>query len=107
VTALIKALPGAGPGGRRRGEAGANQRALGAIVEGPGGAQTIAFEPTEDGLIGAIYIVRNPDKLRGCERFSVGLWTTAAIGHRGEAGESSPGVNRAMMARALRRTLPR
>ena len=34
--------------------------ALGAVVEGPGGAQTIAFEPTEDGLIGAIYIVRKP-----------------------------------------------
>ena len=39
--------------------------ALGAIVDGPDGTQTIAFEPSEGGLIGAIYIVRNPDKLRG------------------------------------------
>jgi len=36
----------------------------GVIVVGPGGVvQTNAFE-IEDGLIKAIYIVRNPDKLR-------------------------------------------
>jgi hypothetical protein len=34
-------------------------------MDGPDGAQTIAFEIAEDGLIDAIYIVRNPDKLRG------------------------------------------
>lgn len=37
--------------------------ALGAIIEAPDGAQTVVFEPSEDGRIGAIYIVRNPDKL--------------------------------------------
>lgn len=37
--------------------------ALGAVMDGPDGAQTIAFEMAEDGLIDAIYIVRNPDKL--------------------------------------------
>ena len=39
--------------------------ALGAVLDGPDGASTIAFEVTEPGRIGAIYIVRNPDKLRG------------------------------------------
>ena len=38
--------------------------ALGVIIDGPDGAQTIAFEMAEGGRIGAIYIVRNPDKLR-------------------------------------------
>jgi RNA polymerase sigma-70 factor (ECF subfamily) len=38
--------------------------ALGVVLDGPDGAQTIAFEPAENGLIGAIYIVRNPDKLQ-------------------------------------------
>ena len=36
----------------------------GVIIEGPEGTiQTTAFE-IEDGLIGAVYVVRNPDKLR-------------------------------------------
>lgn len=39
--------------------------APGAVVRTPDGAQTIAFEPTADGRIAAIYVVRNPDKLRG------------------------------------------
>ena len=39
--------------------------ALGVVIDGPDGASTIAFEPGEGGLIGAIYIVRNPDKLKG------------------------------------------
>jgi RNA polymerase sigma-70 factor, ECF subfamily len=38
--------------------------APGAVVDGPDGVQTIAFEVAEGGLIGAVYIVRNPDKLR-------------------------------------------
>ena len=37
--------------------------ALGAVIDGPDGVSTIAFEVTEPGRIGAIYIVRNPDKL--------------------------------------------
>lgn len=37
--------------------------ALGAIIDAADGAQTVAFEPSGDGRIGAIYIVRNPDKL--------------------------------------------
>ena len=36
----------------------------GLVMEDDGGAQTIAFEPDEDGRLIAIYIVRNPDKLR-------------------------------------------
>jgi len=39
--------------------------ALGVVIDGPDGASTVAFEPSGGGLIGAIYIVRNPDKLRG------------------------------------------
>jgi RNA polymerase sigma-70 factor (ECF subfamily) len=35
----------------------------GAIIESDGEVQTIALEPAADGRIGAIYIVRNPDKL--------------------------------------------
>jgi RNA polymerase sigma-70 factor (ECF subfamily) len=38
--------------------------ALGAVIDGPDGVSTIAFGVTEPGRIGAIYIVRNPDKLR-------------------------------------------
>ncbi len=36
----------------------------GVVFDGPDGVQTFAFEPGEDGKIAAIYIVRNPDKLR-------------------------------------------
>jgi len=36
----------------------------GVVLEDDDGAQTIAFEPDEDGRLAAIYIVRNPDKLR-------------------------------------------
>jgi RNA polymerase sigma-70 factor (ECF subfamily) len=36
---------------------------LGAILEAEGGLTTIAFEPSEDGRLGAIYLLRNPDKL--------------------------------------------
>ena len=36
----------------------------GVVFEGPEGVQTFAFEPGEDGRLAAIYIVRNPDKLR-------------------------------------------
>lgn len=39
--------------------------ALGVVINGPNGASTIAFEPSADGLIGAIYIVRNPGRLKG------------------------------------------
>jgi RNA polymerase sigma-70 factor (ECF subfamily) len=38
---------------------------LGAVVQQPDGRSTIAFEAAGDGRIAAIYIVRNPDKLRG------------------------------------------
>ncbi|MDR3510207.1 MAG: hypothetical protein P4L73_01100 [Caulobacteraceae bacterium] len=38
--------------------------ALGAVVQAPDGAQTIAFEATGEGLIGAIYVVRNPEKAK-------------------------------------------
>jgi RNA polymerase sigma-70 factor (ECF subfamily) len=37
--------------------------ALGAIIDVPDGPETMAFEVGEDGLISAIYVVRNPDKL--------------------------------------------
>ncbi|MFN3522058.1 MAG: RNA polymerase sigma factor SigJ [Phenylobacterium sp.] len=37
----------------------------GLIVEAPDGPMTIAFEPTEDGRLAGIYLMRNPDKLRG------------------------------------------
>jgi RNA polymerase sigma-70 factor (ECF subfamily) len=36
----------------------------GVVLEDNEGSQTIAFEPGEDGRLAAIYIVRNPDKLR-------------------------------------------
>ena len=36
----------------------------GILLEDDDGAQTIAFEPGDDGRLTAIYIVRNPDKLR-------------------------------------------
>jgi len=36
----------------------------GVILEEPDGVQTLSFEPSEDGRIGAIYIVRNPEKLK-------------------------------------------
>jgi len=36
----------------------------GAILDGPDGIQTFAFQPSGDGRIKAIYIVRNPEKLR-------------------------------------------
>ncbi len=37
----------------------------GAVFAGPQGVlQTVAFEIRDDGLISAIYVVRNPDKLR-------------------------------------------
>jgi len=37
----------------------------GFVFAGPEGTiQTVAFDVRDDGLIGAIYIVRNPDKLR-------------------------------------------
>jgi len=36
---------------------------LGVILEAEDGLMTIAFEPSEDGRLGAIYLLRNPDKL--------------------------------------------
>jgi RNA polymerase sigma-70 factor (ECF subfamily) len=36
---------------------------LGAIVEASDGVMTVAFEPSEDGKLGAVYLLRNPDKL--------------------------------------------
>ena len=36
----------------------------GVVLEDPEGVQTIAFEPDGEGHVAAIYIVRNPDKLR-------------------------------------------
>jgi RNA polymerase sigma-70 factor (ECF subfamily) len=39
----------------------------GAIVRGTDGLATMAFEPDGEGRIGAIYVVRNPEKLRGLE----------------------------------------
>ncbi|HEX4183652.1 MAG TPA: RNA polymerase sigma factor SigJ [Caulobacteraceae bacterium] len=36
---------------------------LGAILEAEDGVMTIAFEPSEDGRLAAIYLLRNPDKL--------------------------------------------
>ena len=41
--------------------------APGFILRDPGGVQTIAFEADADGRLAAIYIVRNPEKLRGVE----------------------------------------
>jgi RNA polymerase sigma-70 factor (ECF subfamily) len=39
----------------------------GAILRTPDGLSTIAFEPDGEGRIGAIYVVRNPDKLHALE----------------------------------------
>lgn len=39
----------------------------GAILKTADGLSTIAFEPDGEGRIGAIYVVRNPEKLRGLE----------------------------------------
>jgi RNA polymerase sigma-70 factor, ECF subfamily len=36
---------------------------LGAILEADDGVTTLAFEPSDDGRLAAIYILRNPDKL--------------------------------------------
>ena len=36
---------------------------LGAILEDEAGLTTVAFEPSADGRLGAIYLLRNPDKL--------------------------------------------
>ena len=41
---------------------------LGVILEAEDGLMTIAFEPSEDGRLGAIYLLRNPDKLGHVER---------------------------------------
>ena len=40
----------------------------GVVLEDDEGAQTVAFEPGEDGRLAAIYIVRNPDKLSRVSR---------------------------------------
>jgi RNA polymerase sigma-70 factor (ECF subfamily) len=39
----------------------------GAIIKAPDGLATMAFEPDGEGRIGAIYVVRNPEKLRGLD----------------------------------------
>ena len=39
----------------------------GAIIRATDGLATMAFEPDGEGRIGAIYVVRNPEKLRGLE----------------------------------------
>lgn len=39
----------------------------GAIIRAPDGLATMAFEPDAEGRIAAIYVVRNPEKLRGLE----------------------------------------
>lgn len=41
----------------------------GFIVERPDGLDAMAFQPGEDGRIAAIYLVRNPDKLRRAPEF--------------------------------------
>jgi RNA polymerase sigma-70 factor, ECF subfamily len=41
--------------------------APGAILKAPDGLVTMAFEPDGEGRIGAIYVVRNPEKLRSLE----------------------------------------
>jgi len=46
----------------------------GLVLKLPDGPETIAFQPGEDGLIAAVYIVRNPEKLA----------------HVGEGGEPGP-----------------
>lgn len=38
--------------------------APGLLLQMTDGPETLAFEPDEDGRIAAIYVVRNPDKLR-------------------------------------------
>ena len=37
---------------------------LGVIAEADDGVMTFAFEPSDDGRLAAIYVLRNPDKLR-------------------------------------------
>ncbi len=37
---------------------------LGVILEAEDGVMTFAFEPSDDGRLGAIYLLRNPDKLK-------------------------------------------
>ena len=45
----------------------------GAILETADGLSTIAFQPDGAGRIGAIYVVRNPDKLRALEADAPGV----------------------------------
>jgi RNA polymerase sigma-70 factor (ECF subfamily) len=47
--------------------------APGAILKTADGLSTIAFEPDGEGRIGAIYVVRNPDKLRALEADAPGV----------------------------------
>ncbi len=47
--------------------------APGAILKTADGLSTIAFEPDGQGRIGAIYVVRNPDKLRALEADAPGV----------------------------------
>ena len=37
----------------------------GLVIDSDDGVMTFAFEPSDDGRIGAIYVVRNPEKLKG------------------------------------------
>ena len=64
VIALLKGLTWRGawplPGGVRLARINGY---LGVILEAEDGLMTIAFEPSEDGRLGAIYLLRNPDKL--------------------------------------------
>lgn len=46
---------------------------LGAILRTPEGLSTIAFEADGQGRIGAIYVMRNPEKLHGLESVAVSL----------------------------------
>jgi RNA polymerase sigma-70 factor (ECF subfamily) len=39
----------------------------GLVLQSEDGPMTLSFEPSADGRIAAIYIVRNPEKLRGLE----------------------------------------
>ncbi|HEY2661333.1 MAG TPA: sigma-70 family RNA polymerase sigma factor [Caulobacteraceae bacterium] len=41
---------------------------LGVILEAEDGVMTFAFEPSDDGRLGAIYLLRNPDKLGHVKR---------------------------------------
>jgi RNA polymerase sigma-70 factor (ECF subfamily) len=64
IMALIKGLAWRGnwPPGTRVRLARINGY-LGAILEDEAGVMTVAFEPSADGRLGAIYLLRNPDKL--------------------------------------------